>query len=202
MPRAAVVTCFRGGVPLKWPRVLALAGVVLAGAHAVFAQQSIDYASVSGRVADQSGAVVGGAQVTARQTQTNLIEYDEHRSERPVPISISQSGAVCDHRQPPGVSGCDARPDAHGGRRVRAAGDARGRWSGGGGDRHRGDRGARSRPQPDRRHGVRQRGQEPARSTDATSWRSRSSFRAYRRRISRAPSCSPRPPPFPASACR
>ncbi|MEP7306152.1 MAG: carboxypeptidase-like regulatory domain-containing protein [Acidobacteriota bacterium] len=35
-------------------------------------QQSVDLASVSGRVTDQSGAVVTDAQVTARQEQTNL----------------------------------------------------------------------------------------------------------------------------------
>jgi outer membrane receptor protein involved in Fe transport len=38
----------------------------------VLAQQSVDLASISGRVTDQSGAVVPGAHVTARQTQTNL----------------------------------------------------------------------------------------------------------------------------------
>jgi hypothetical protein len=58
--------------PLKCVRVLALASCVLACAHAVFAQQSVGYASVSGRVLDSSGAVVPGAQVSARQTQTNL----------------------------------------------------------------------------------------------------------------------------------
>jgi hypothetical protein len=36
------------------------------------AQESINYASVSGRVTDPSAAVVEGAQVTARQTDTNL----------------------------------------------------------------------------------------------------------------------------------
>jgi hypothetical protein len=35
-------------------------------------QQSVDYASVSGRVMDPQGAVIPGAQVTARQTQTNV----------------------------------------------------------------------------------------------------------------------------------
>ncbi|MDP9324781.1 MAG: carboxypeptidase regulatory-like domain-containing protein, partial [Acidobacteriota bacterium] len=53
-------------------RVLTLASCVLACAHAVFAQQSVGYASVSGRVLDSSGAVVPGAQVKARQTQTNV----------------------------------------------------------------------------------------------------------------------------------
>jgi hypothetical protein len=58
---------------LKSWRVLALVSVLLAGGHAAFAQQSIDYASVSGRVTDPSGAVVPNAQVTARHTQTNVI---------------------------------------------------------------------------------------------------------------------------------
>jgi carboxypeptidase family protein/TonB-dependent receptor-like protein len=57
---------------VKSVRALALACGVLASAHAVFAQQSVDYVSVSGRVTDPSGAVVSGAQVTARHTQTNL----------------------------------------------------------------------------------------------------------------------------------
>jgi hypothetical protein len=38
----------------------------------VSAQESMNNASVSGRVTDQTGAVVDGAQVTARQTDTNL----------------------------------------------------------------------------------------------------------------------------------
>src|SRR5258708_638814 len=36
------------------------------------AQQTMNYASASGRVTDQTDAVVSGAQVTARQTETNL----------------------------------------------------------------------------------------------------------------------------------
>src|SRR5262245_26327991 len=36
------------------------------------AQQSVEYASVGGRVVDPSGAVVAGAHVTARQVETNL----------------------------------------------------------------------------------------------------------------------------------
>ena len=55
----------------RW-RVLALAAVLMAASHPAVAQQSIDYASVSGRVLDPSGAVVVGAQVGARQTATNV----------------------------------------------------------------------------------------------------------------------------------
>jgi hypothetical protein len=36
------------------------------------AQETINYASVSGRVTDPSGAVIAGAQVTARHTETNV----------------------------------------------------------------------------------------------------------------------------------
>ncbi len=56
---------------MKSLRVVALACVLFAGALPSFAQQSVDYASISGRVTDASGAVVPGAQVTARHTQTN-----------------------------------------------------------------------------------------------------------------------------------
>jgi protocatechuate 3,4-dioxygenase beta subunit len=47
--------------------------VVLVMAHAGFAQQTIDHASISGRVLDQSGAVVPGADVTARHVDTNVV---------------------------------------------------------------------------------------------------------------------------------
>ena len=53
-------------------RAMALAYALLACAGPLSAQQSVDYASVSGRITDSSGAVVPGAQVTARQTQTNV----------------------------------------------------------------------------------------------------------------------------------
>jgi Protocatechuate 3,4-dioxygenase beta subunit len=41
-------------------------------ATVVSAQESINHASVSGRVTDPSGAIVEGARITARQTDTNL----------------------------------------------------------------------------------------------------------------------------------
>jgi hypothetical protein len=44
----------------------------LIAAQAALAQESLNYASVSGRVTDASGAVVEGVEVTARQTATNL----------------------------------------------------------------------------------------------------------------------------------
>jgi Carboxypeptidase regulatory-like domain/TonB dependent receptor len=53
-------------------RVGVFASVLLAWTCPVWAQQSIEYASISGRITDQSGAAVGGAQVTARHAQTNL----------------------------------------------------------------------------------------------------------------------------------
>jgi hypothetical protein len=75
---------------------------VLACAHAVFAQQSVGYASVSGRVLDPSGAVVTGVQVTARQTQTNvtgttITDHDgrfrfPYLRVGPYEITISQQG--------------------------------------------------------------------------------------------------------------
>jgi outer membrane receptor protein involved in Fe transport len=51
--------------------VLVLAAALAAFGDPVVAQQSIDYASVSGRVTDPSGAVVAGAKVTVHQIETN-----------------------------------------------------------------------------------------------------------------------------------
>ena len=45
---------------------------VLLAATVVQAQETINHASVSGRVTDSQGGIVGGAQVTARQTETNV----------------------------------------------------------------------------------------------------------------------------------
>jgi len=44
----------------------------VSGAWVVSAQESMNNASISGRVTDQTGAVVDGAQVSARQAETNL----------------------------------------------------------------------------------------------------------------------------------
>lgn len=52
---------------------LALATCLVAWAIPVAAQQSIAVASISGRVADASGALVAGAEVRARQVQTNVV---------------------------------------------------------------------------------------------------------------------------------
>ena len=57
---------------MRCVKVLALASCVLAWAGLVSAQQSVDYASVSGRVTDPSGAIVPGAHVSIRHTGTNL----------------------------------------------------------------------------------------------------------------------------------
>jgi hypothetical protein len=46
--------------------------VALMCAQPVAAQQSVDYASVSGRVTDSQGAVIPGASVTARQVETSV----------------------------------------------------------------------------------------------------------------------------------
>lgn len=57
---------------MRCVNALALASVLLAGAGPVAAQQSVDYASVGGRVTDSSGAVLPGADVSIRHTGTNV----------------------------------------------------------------------------------------------------------------------------------
>jgi len=54
---------------------IAVAIVIEISAGAAAAQQSVEYASVGGRVVDPSGAVVAGAQVTARQVETNFAAH-------------------------------------------------------------------------------------------------------------------------------
>src|SRR5258706_14366732 len=53
-------------------RLALVAFCAAASARSATAQETINHASVSGRVTDTSGGVVAGAQVTARQTDTNL----------------------------------------------------------------------------------------------------------------------------------
>ena len=57
---------------MKGARVVALASVMLAWALSGFAQQSVDYGSIGGRVLDPSGAAISGAQVSARHVDTNV----------------------------------------------------------------------------------------------------------------------------------
>ena len=61
-----------GGRDLKSSFIRTITVFTFCGASIISAQESINYASISGRVTDASGAVVEGAQVTARQTDTNL----------------------------------------------------------------------------------------------------------------------------------
>ena len=51
---------------------LVVVSALLTTASPSLAQQTVDYASVSGRVMDPSGAIVTGAEVIARHTETNL----------------------------------------------------------------------------------------------------------------------------------
>jgi hypothetical protein len=58
--------------PAGMARVALMAWCVMAS-HIAEAQETINQGSISGRVTDPQGAVVPGAQVVARQTETNLV---------------------------------------------------------------------------------------------------------------------------------
>ena len=57
---------------MKVVRIAIFLFAIPGAAPPAYAQQSVDLASVSGRVTDPSGGVVPGAQIIARQTQTNV----------------------------------------------------------------------------------------------------------------------------------
>ncbi len=65
------VACRLGAKRRPWMSLLIVLGLCAAPAGAL-AQETVNYASVSGRVTDPQGAGVGGAQVSARQTETNI----------------------------------------------------------------------------------------------------------------------------------
>jgi hypothetical protein len=68
-------------------RIVVFLCAISGAVSSLHAQQSVDLASVSGRVTDPSGAVVVGAQIAARQTETNLtrtaVSDQEGRFRRP-----------------------------------------------------------------------------------------------------------------------
>ena len=57
---------------MRWKIAAALCAALACARPIAAWQQSVDYASVSGRVADSQGGVIPGALVTARQTETNV----------------------------------------------------------------------------------------------------------------------------------
>ena len=59
----------------SWLCFLVATACCVAPARAAHAQETIQFASVSGRVADGQGAVISGAQVSARQTETNITAH-------------------------------------------------------------------------------------------------------------------------------
>jgi hypothetical protein len=82
--------------------LLRIAGLVVAGGILASAQDAINLASIGGRVTDPSGAIVQGAKVSARQTETNMTRetVTDHEGRFRLPylrvglyeIKVSQSG--------------------------------------------------------------------------------------------------------------
>ena len=110
-------------------RLLVSAICVIGAAQTIAAQETINYASVSGRVTDPQGAVVPGAQVTRAQTETNLtreaVTDQEGRFRFPY-LRVGPTRSSCGL---PGFADADATADADGRLGVRAA-RSRSRWPG------------------------------------------------------------------------
>ncbi len=91
-----------GGIGLPFVQIALLVSLLAVPAIPVSAQETINYASLSGRITDPQGAVVGGARVTARQTETNIAREAVTGSEGrfrfpylrlgPYEITVRQSG--------------------------------------------------------------------------------------------------------------
>ncbi len=87
------------------------------------AQESIHYASVGGRVTDPSGRVVEGAQVRARQVDTNVTSTMTTDNEGRFRFAYLSVGTWEITVEQPGVRGGDAQADRGRGRRIRLAGE-------------------------------------------------------------------------------
>ena len=57
---------------VSWKTAVVVCAALACARPAAAAQQSVDFASISGRVSDPQGAIVPGALISARQTETNL----------------------------------------------------------------------------------------------------------------------------------
>ena len=68
-----LVSCRHDGIRLPCVQIVLLVSLLAVPAMSVSAQETVNYASVSGRITDPQGAVVAGANVTARQTETNIV---------------------------------------------------------------------------------------------------------------------------------
>ena len=89
------------------------------------AQETINYASVSGRVTDPSGGVVAGATGHRASNRNQPDRRGDDRRRRALPLSVPESRALRNHGAAAGIRRCHAPADADGRRGVRAAGRAR-----------------------------------------------------------------------------
>ncbi len=183
-------------------RTAALIVVSILWLRPALAQETVNYGSLSGRVVDPQGAVVPGARVSARQTDTNIVGEsitDEGGRFRfpylkvgPYELIVHLDGFTdarrdghphrwvrirCLHRAVDRVLRCKR----HGGRAGAAPRDGA---EPGGLDRHAG------------------RGAAVSRSMAGIFSTSRCWCPVFRRPTSAAHSCSRRHPPFPGRACR
>ncbi len=133
------LTRTRGGGLMKFVRSVFLSVIcVCSTADRLAAQETINYGTISGRVTDPSGAVVPGASVSARQTETNLTRETVTDADGRFRFPYLRVGPIRDRGTYAGVCRCCTYCERDRGLGIRASCDA-GRCRG------RGQRGRSSR---------------------------------------------------------
>ena len=94
---------------------------ICAAADTLSAQETINYGTISGRVADPQGAVVPGASVDRASIRNQSVPRNRDRSRRTISISLFAAGPLRRHDPHAGIYRDDAFRARDGGVGVRAA---------------------------------------------------------------------------------
>ena len=83
--------------------LIAVAWCAMASGEIAYAQETINQATISGRVLDSQGAAVPGATVSVRQTETNVTVQAVTEADWTIPLSLSEDWPVRAEGEAPGI---------------------------------------------------------------------------------------------------